>query len=105
MNEMSLLMIGRARQAYSTSPRSAKITSKSMPSVALCRLAGLKDFVEFADVIENVVVAVLAPPSFRFHPGVRANVATPEISYDNSLQLPVYTSRLSAGGGADCDTM
>lgn len=60
-----LLMIGRARQAYSTSPRSAKVINKSMLSVALCKLAGLKDSVEFTDAIEIVVVAVLAPPFLR----------------------------------------
>lgn len=60
MNGLSL-MIGRARQAYSTSPRSAKVTNKSMLGVALRRFAGLKNFVEFADAINIVIVA----PSFR----------------------------------------
>jgi hypothetical protein len=60
-----LSTVSKARQAYSTSPRSAKVTSKSMPSVPLCRLAGLKYFLEFAGGIKIAVVAVLATPSLR----------------------------------------
>ena len=97
-----LLMIGRARQAYSTSPKSAKVINKSMLSVALCKFAGLKDSVEFA--IEIVVVVVLARPALRFilSDGLMSRL---QRSSTTTVAYRYCASWSPAARGADCDLM
>jgi hypothetical protein len=65
IKDPSLLTVGSVRLAYSTSPRSAKVTKRRIVRGALRRLVGLKGLVHLVDAIGIVVVTVSIPPSFR----------------------------------------